>query len=50
MSVILTSINAHNFPIFQPILIKLVSKSMVYRALSYETYLPLGLRSPLKPT
>ena len=28
--------NANNFPIFQPILIKLVSKCMVYRALSYK--------------
>ena len=48
MSVILNSLNAHNFPIFQLILMKLVSKSMIYRGLSYKTYLSLGLRSPLK--
>ena len=34
MSAILNSLNIHNFPIFQPILMKLVSKFMVYRALS----------------
>ena len=28
--------NAHDFPIFQTILIKLVLKCMVYRALSYK--------------
>ena len=48
MSAILNSINAHNFPTFEPILTNLVSKSMVYRALSYKTYLSLGFRSPLK--
>ena len=48
MSAILNSLNAHNFPIIQPILIKLVSESIVYRALSYKTYLQLGLRSPLR--
>ena len=36
MSAILNSLNAHNFPIFQPILMKLVSKSMIYRAISFE--------------
>ena len=46
MSAILNSLNAHNFPIFQPILI-LVSKFMVHRALSDRTYLSLGLLSPL---
>ena len=45
MSAILNILNAHNFPFFQPILIKLVPKFMVYRALSYQTYLSLGLRS-----
>ena len=39
MSAILNSLNAHNFSIFQPILMKLVSKSMVYRALSHEKFL-----------
>ena len=34
MSGILNSLNDHNFLIFQPILIALVSKFMVYRALS----------------
>ena len=47
MSAILNSLNVPNFPIFQPILIKLVPKYMVYRALSYQTYLSLGLRSPI---
>ena len=47
MSAILNSLNAHTFPIFHPILMKLVSKSMVYKALSYKTYLSIGLRSPL---
>ena len=47
MSAILNSLNAHNFLIFQPILMILVSKFMVYRALSDKTYLLLGLRSPL---
>ena len=47
MSAILNSLNVHNFLIFQPILMILVSKFMVYRALSDKTYLLLGLRSPL---
>ena len=47
MSAILNSLNAHNFLIFQPISMILVSKFMVYRALSDKTYLSLGLRSPL---
>ena len=47
MLAILNSLNAHNFPIFQPILMILVSKFMVYRALSDKTYLSLGLLSPL---
>ena len=49
MSAILNSLNVHNFSIFQPILMKLVSKFMVYRALSVKTYLLSGLLSPLKP-
>ena len=48
MLAILNSLNAHNFLIFQPILIILVSKFMVYRALSDKTYLLLGLQSPLR--
>ena len=47
MSAILNSLNAHNLLIFQPILMILVSKFMVYRALSDKTYLLLGLLSPL---
>ena len=44
MSAILNSLNAHCFHIFEPILMALVSKFMVYRALSDQTYLLLGLR------
>ena len=47
MLAILNFLNAHNFPIFQPILMILVSKFMVYRALSDKTDLSLGLMSPL---
>ena len=47
MSAISNSLNVHNFLIFQPILIKLVSKSMVYGAHSYQINLSLGLRSPV---
>ena len=47
MLAILNSLNAHNLPIFQPILMILVSKFLVYRALSAKTYLSLGLLSPL---
>ena len=43
----LNSLNAHNLPILQPILMKLLSKFMVHRALSDKTYLSLGLLSPL---
>ena len=39
MSGILSLLNAHNFFILQPILLTLVSKFMVYRALSDKTYL-----------
>ena len=37
MLAILNFLNAYNLPIFQPILMKLVSKFMVHRALS-DTY------------
>ena len=47
MLAILNSLNAHNLPIFQPILMIPVSKFIVHRALSDETYLSLGLLSPL---
>ena len=49
MLALLNSLNANNFPIFQPILMILVSKFMVHRALSHKTYLLLGLLSPLIP-
>ena len=39
MLAIFNFLNAHNLPIFQPILMILVSKFMVYRALSDRTYL-----------
>ena len=47
MLAILNFLNAHNLPIFLPILMILVSKIMVHRALSDKTYLSLGLLSPL---
>ena len=47
MLVILNSLNAYNLPIFQQILMILVAKFMVHRAFSDETYLALGLLSPL---
>ena len=47
MSAILNSLNVHNFLIFQPILMTLVSNFMVQRALADKTYILLGLRSPL---
>ena len=47
MLAILNSLNAHNLPIFRPILMILVSKFMVLRALSDKTYLLLGLLPPL---
>ena len=50
MSAILNSLNAHSLPIIQPILMILVSKFMVYRALSDKTYLILGLLSPFFST
>ena len=50
MSAIFNSLNAHNLLIFQLILMILLSKFMVYRALSDKTYLLLGLLSPLRKT
>ena len=47
MLAILNFLNAHNLPIFQPILMILVSKFMVHRVLSDKTYLSLRLLSPL---
>ena len=48
MLAILIFLNAHNLPIFQPILMILVAKFMVHRALSDKTYSSLGLLSPLR--
>ena len=48
MLAILNYLNANHFPIFQPILMILVSKFMVQEALSDKTYLSLGLPSPLR--
>ena len=42
MLAILNSLNAHNFLIFQPILMILVSKFKVHRALFDNAYLSLG--------
>ena len=47
MLAILNFLNAHNLSIFQPILMILVSKFMLYRTLSDKTCLLLGLLSPL---
>ena len=47
MLAILNFLNAHNLPIFQPILMILVSKCIIHRAPSDKTYLSLGLLSPL---
>ena len=44
----LNSLNVRNLPMFQPIVMLLVSKFMVHKALSDETYLSLGLLSPLR--
>ena len=46
MSAILISLNAHNLFIFQPILMILVSKFMVYIALSDKAYALLWLLFP----
>ena len=47
MLAILNSLNAHNFPIFQPILMIFISKFMVHRALSEKDILIIGLLSLL---
>ena len=47
MLTILNFLSANNLSIFQPILMILVSKFMVHRALSDKTYLLLGLLSTL---
>ena len=47
MLAIFNFLNAHNLLIFQPIMMLLVSKFLIHRVLSDETYLSLGLLSPL---
>ena len=47
MLALLDSLNVHHFPTVQPILMILVSKFMVHRALSDKAYLSLGLLSTL---
>ena len=47
MLAILNSLNAHNFPIFQTILMIFVSKFIVHRAPSDKVYLLLRLLSLL---
>ena len=47
MLAMLNSLNVHNMPIFQPIFMVLVSKFVVYIALSDKIYSSLGLLSPL---
>ena len=49
MSAILNSLNVYNFPIFQPILMKIVSKFMVYRAVSDKTHFFIRIAVPFKP-
>ena len=48
MLAILNSLIVHNFPIFQMILMILVSNCMIQRALSDKTYSSFGLLSPLR--
>ena len=47
MLAMLNFLNVHNLPIFQLILMILVSKFMVHSALSDKLYLSFGLLSPL---
>ena len=47
MLAILNSLNAHNFPFFQQILMTLVSKFMVLKVLSGKIYLSVWLLSSL---
>ena len=47
MLAIFNSLNGHNFSIFQPIMLILVSTFMVHGVFSDKTYLSLGLLSPL---
>ena len=46
MLAILNSLNAYNFPFFEPILMIFVSKLMIRRVIADKTHLTLGLLSP----
>ena len=46
MAVILNSLNTHNLPILQPILMILVSKVMVHRAVRFKCILLVPNRRP----
>ena len=46
MLAILNSLNAYNFPFFEPILLIFVSKLMIRRVIADKTHLTLGLLSP----
>ena len=48
MLAILNSLNDHNFPIFEPILMILASKFMFNRFLSDKTYLSFWVAVPFK--
>ena len=50
MLVIMNSLNDHNFPIFEQILMILVSKFMVHRIFYDKAFLSLGLLSLLTTT
>ena len=50
MLAILNSLNAHNFPIFQPILMIRVSKFMVHRVLIKDTLAIIRVAVPFKAT
>ena len=50
MLAILNSLNAHNLPIFQPILMILVSKFMVHRDLSDKKILIIRVAVPFYST
>ena len=49
MLAILNSLNAHNVPILQPILMIVVSKFMVHRALSDKNILIIWVAVPFNP-
>ena len=48
MLAILNSLNAHNLPIFQPILVIFVPKFMIHRSLSEKNILIIRVAVPFK--